>query len=74
MKKPNRRVKAYLDQTGLLIFDVMQGGSRPKTVHRFAYGPKHQLWMRMDQMDTRHSLRSAEPAAMVKEEIARWIK
>jgi hypothetical protein len=72
MSKPKRRVKTHLDRRGMLIFELLEEGSRPRTVRRFAYGMKHQVWLRMDIADTKHTLLSAEPAAMVKEQIARW--
>lgn len=74
MRKPKRTVKAELGRNGIVIFRLMQGVAKPKTVHVYGYGTHHKIWLQVQGLDERVTSMSAEPASAVKEQIARWSK
>lgn len=73
-KSKNRMVKAELDNNGIIIFRLLQGQTKPRTVHAFGYGTRHNIWLRVQGLGSRVVTMSAEPAAAVKEQIAQWGK
>lgn len=74
-KKPtNRVVKTHLDRNGILIFSLLQGQEKQRTVHRFGYGTRHGIWMRVQELRSGMVALTTESAAIVKEQIAEWSK
>lgn len=74
MRKPKRTVEAELDRNGVVIFRLMQGITKPRTVRAYGYGTHHKIWLAVHGLDTRVTSMSAEPAYTVKEQIAQWCK
>lgn len=73
MRKGNQKkiVRTEMDPHGIIIFRLMQGQKRMRTMHTFGYGTCHKLWYRLEGVDTKQmSITSA--SASVKEEIAKW--
>lgn len=74
MRKAKRTVKAELDGNGIVIFRLMQGITKPKTIRAYAYGTNNKIWLKVHRLDTRVISMSAESASVVKEQIAQWSK
>lgn len=73
MEKTTRRiVKTHMDSSGIVIFRLLQGQKRLRTVHTFGYGTCHSIWLRVQGLGTGTVTMSVEPASVVKEQIAQW--
>lgn len=70
--RTRRLVKAHIDSNGIVIFRLLQGQKRLRTVHTFGYGTCHDIWLRVDGLGTGMVSMSVEPASRVKEQIAQW--
>ncbi len=70
--KTRRIVKTYMDSNGIVIFLLLQGQKRLRTVHTFGYGTCHDIWLRVHGLGTGTVSMSVEPASVVKEQIAQW--
>lgn len=67
-----KTVRAQMDQHGIIVFRLLQGGKKLRTMHTFGYGTHHKVWLRLEGIGTNMVMMSAEPEAKVKEQIARW--
>lgn len=75
MKRNTRRViKTYKDDNDIVIFQLMQGQKRLRTVHTFGYGTCHGIWLKVEGLKSGAVTMTAASAAMVKEQIAQWGK
>lgn len=74
MRKPKRTVKAHLDRSGIVIFRLLQGVTKPRTVHVYGYGTVHKIWLEVHGFDTFTKVMTPESASAVKEQIAQWSK
>ena len=72
MRKAKRTVKAELDRNGIVIFRLMQGVTKLRTVRTYGYATHHKIWLEVHQLDTKVTSMSAESASVVKEQIAEW--
>lgn len=70
----NRSIKTHLDRDGIVIFRLLQGDKKPRTVHTFGYGTHHGIWLRLEGLGSGIVTMTTEPAAVVKEQIAEWRK
>ena len=66
-----RTVRTHMDDNGILIFRL-QCGKKQRTMHTFGYGTYHKVWLRVEGEGSATVTMIAEPASVVKEEIARW--
>lgn len=73
-KHANRSVKTHMDRNGVVIFQLLQGQEKPRTVHTFGYGTRHGIWCRLEELGPGMVAMTTEPAAVVKEQIAKWSK
>lgn len=69
-----RMVKTHLDENGMLMFRLLQGANKQRTVHTFGYGTHHRVWVRVLGNGSGTVTMISEPAFLVKEEIARWAR
>ena len=73
MEKTTRRiVRTHKDDNGIIIFRLMQGQKKLRTVHTFGYGTCHGIWLKVQGLGTGTVVMSAESALVVKEQIAQW--
>jgi hypothetical protein len=73
MEKTTRRiVKTHRDDNDIIIFRLLQGQQKLRTVHTFGYGTCHGIWLRVHGLGTGTVTMTAESAAVVKEQIAQW--
>lgn len=70
-KNSTKSVRAELNNNDIVVYRLLRGSSRPRTVRTFGYATRHKIWL---QIYTEGSSVSyvAEPAAEVKEQIAAW--
>lgn len=73
-KHANRSVKTHMDRNGILIFSLLQGQKKQRTVHTFGYGTRHGIWLRVQELGSGMMALTTESAAIVKEQIAEWSK
>ena len=71
-KSTKRIVKAHKDGNGVIIFHLLQGQKRLRTVRTFGYGTCHHIWYTISGLGTSTVTMIAEPASFVKEQIAQW--
>lgn len=75
MEKTTRRiVRTHKNDNDIIIFQLLQGQKRLRTVHTFGYGTCHGIWLRVQGLGTGTVTMTAESAAVVKEQIAQWGK
>lgn len=74
MRKPKRTVKAHRDNNGIVIYRLLQGDRKPRTIRRFGYGTLHRTWVRIESYGKNAVGMTVEQAAEVKEQIAQWCK
>lgn len=70
-KKAVRIVRAQRDNSGIVIFRLIEGEGK-RTVRAFGYGTRHKIWLRIEGLGTGRVLMTTESAAVVKEKIADW--
>ena len=73
-KSTNRTVRTHMDASGIIIYRLLQGEKKQRAVHTFGFGTCHKIWLRVLGLDSHTVTMTAEPAAVVKEQIARWGK
>jgi hypothetical protein len=71
-KTTDRIVRTHLDNNGIIIFSLLQGRKKPRTVHTFGYGTRHKIWLKVEGLGSGTVTMTAEPVALVKEKIAQW--
>jgi len=75
MEKTTRKiVRTHKDESGIIIFRLLQGRKRFRTVHTFGYGTLHHIWLKVNGLGTNTLTMTVEPASEVKEQIAQWAK
>lgn len=75
MEKTTRRiVRTHKNDNDIIIFQLLQGQKKLRTVHTFGYGTCHGIWLRVQGLGTGTVTMTAESAAVVKEQIAQWGK
>ena len=75
MEKTTRRiVRTHKNDNDIIIFQLLQGQKKLRTVHTFGYGTCHGIWLRVQGLGTGTVRMTAESAAVVKEQIAHWGK
>lgn len=75
MEKTTRRiVRTHKNDNDIIIFQLLQGQKKLRTVHTFGYGTCHGIWLRVQGLGTGTVTMTAESAAVVKEKIAQWGK
>lgn len=67
----NRFVRAQLNNNDVVVYRLMTGTKRPRTVRTFGYASKQGIWMQIFNDGSSISY-VAESAAEVKEQIAAW--
>lgn len=72
--KVQRTVRTHMDRNGIIVFSLVQGLKKPRTVQTFGYGTCSKLWLRFHDLGDGSVAISAESAKLVKEEIASWTK
>lgn len=72
--KVQRTVRTHMDRNGIIVFSLVQGLKKPRTVQTFGYGTCSKLWLRFHDLGDGAVAISAESAKLVKEEIASWTK
>lgn len=72
--KVQRTVRTHMDRNGIIVFSLVQGLKKPRTVQTFGYGTCSKLWLRFHDLGDGTVAISAESAKLVKEEIASWTK
>lgn len=73
-KKVQRAVRTHMDRNGIIVFNLVQGLKKTRTVQAFGYGTCSKLWLRFHDLGDGTVAISAEPAHLVKEEIAAWTR
>lgn len=74
MDKARRFVRTYKDNNDIIIFRLMHGQKKPRTVCAFGYGTCHGIWLKVEGLNSGTVTMTAESAAVVKEQIAQWGK
>jgi hypothetical protein len=72
--KIQRAVRTHMNHSGIIVFSLVQGLKKPRTVRTFGYGTCSKLWLRFHDLGDGTIGMSAESAELVKEEIAAWAK
>lgn len=72
--KTKRAVRTHLDRNGIIVFRLVQGLAKPRTVQTFGYGTCSKIWLRFHDLGDGTVAISAESARLAKEEIASWTK
>lgn len=70
-KKSTKSVRAVLDNNNIVVYRLLSGSSRPRTVHTFGYATRHGVWLQIYIHGTVVSY-VAESEAEVKGRIADW--
>jgi hypothetical protein len=74
MKDAKRTVRAHCDRNGMVVYSLMRGEKKPRTIRRFGYGTLHKIWVEIHAYDKNSTAMSVTPASTVKETIAEWCK
>lgn len=74
MRKSKRLVRAHRDRNGMVVYNLLQGDKKPRTVRRYGYGMYHKIWVQIQPYGTNGVAWTVEPAVEVKEQIAQWCK
>lgn len=72
--KTKRTVRTHMDRNGIIVFSLVQGLKKSRTMQTFGYGTCSKLWLRFHDMGDGTVAISAESAKAVKEEIAAWTR
>jgi len=73
MEKTQRKiVRAHENQNGIIVFELLKGSDKLRVVRTFGYGTRHGIWLRLHGLGTSMTTMTAEPASLVKEQIAQW--
>lgn len=70
-KNSTKSVRAELNNNDIVVYRLLRGSSRPRTVRTFGYATRHKIWLQIFN-DGNSVSYVAEPAAEVKEQIAAW--
>jgi len=73
-KRTRRVVRTHRADNDMIIFRLLQGQKKLRTVHTFGYGTCHGIWLRVQGLGTGSVIMTPEPASVVKEQIAQWGK
>jgi hypothetical protein len=73
-KKAKRAVRTHMDRNGIIVFRLVQGLAKPRTVQTFGYGTCSKIWLRFHDLGDGTVAISAESARLAKEEIGSWTK
>lgn len=63
-----------MDRNGIIVFRLVQGLTKLRTVQTFGYGTCSKIWLRFHDLGDGTVAISAESARLAKAEIASWIK
>jgi hypothetical protein len=74
MRKPKRTVKAHRDPNGVIVYSLMQGDKRPRTIRRFGFGTVHRVWFNIYPYGKNAVGMTVAHGPEVKEQIAQWCK
>jgi|AGTN01.2.fsa_nt_gi hypothetical protein len=73
-KTKARQVRASKDGDDIIVFRLLQGRKRMRTMKAFGYGTRHKVWLKIEGLGTKRESLTAESAWFVKEQIAEWIE
>lgn len=72
MRKPKRIVRAHRDHHGMVVYSLLQGDRKPRTIARFGYGTAHRIWVKIQPYGKNAVAMTVQEAREVKEQIANW--
>ena len=72
MTNEKRNVKAEASKNGYLIFKLIEGTLKIRTVTTFGYSARNKLWVRIVELDDSKTAIVPEDAVDAKAEIAAW--
>ncbi len=73
-KTKTRQVRASIDRDGIIVFRLLQGRKKMRTMKAFGYGTQHKVWLKIEGIGTGRESLTAEPAGFVKEQISDWVE
>ncbi len=73
MNKEKRGVKAESSENGYVIFRLLEGNLKIRTVMTFGFGSRNNLWVRIIELADRSKAIMPENAFDAKAEIAAWM-
>ena len=72
--KAQKTVRTHKDRNGIIVFNLVQGLKKPRTVQSFGYGTCSKIWLRFHDLGNGTVAISAESARLAKEKIAAWVR
>lgn len=78
MKRPVKRksmrriVRTHKEDNDMIVFRLLEGRKRFRTVHTFGYGTRHGIWFEVEGLGTRAMSVTAQRGSVVKGQIASW--
>lgn len=74
-QKPKRHVRTHVDATsGIIVFKLLEGKRKMRTIRTFGYGPCHGQWVKIEDYHSGLLSMTPQSPSMVKEEIASWVR
>ncbi|MCA9801980.1 MAG: hypothetical protein KC777_08345 [Cyanobacteria bacterium HKST-UBA02] len=71
-KAMRRIVRTHKEDSDMIVFRLLEGRKRFRTIHAFGYGTRHGIWFEVGGLGTSTMSVTAQRASVVKEQIARW--
>ena len=72
--KATRKIQTELSRDGLLIFRLLQGAEKLRTMRVFGYSIQHHHWVQIFGFNTSTTTIIHQPAVEAKAQIAAWAK
>jgi len=73
-KTKARQVRASKDRDDIIVFRLLQGRKRMRTMKTFGYGTRHKVWLKIEGIGTKRESLTTEPGWFVKEQISGWVE
>lgn len=71
-KAVRRIVRTHKEDNDMIVFRLLEGRKRLRTVHTFGYGTRHGIWFEVEGLGTSAMSVTAQRESVVKEQIAGW--
>jgi hypothetical protein len=72
MRTTKRSVRAHRDRNGMIVYRLLRGEKKPRTIRRFGYGTLHKIWVEIHDYGNNSTAMTVTGASSVKEAIAQW--
>lgn len=73
-KAETRQVRTSMNRDGIIVYRLLQGRKKMRTMKTFGYGTQHKVWLTIEGVGTQRESLTVEPAWRVKEQISGWVE